>query len=371
MESPQTVKIMMICPQLTTGGAERQLLAFCGHLDRTRFSISVVYYQQAGPIVDKLHELQIPVIHLDRRRLGSVRLLWALRRAIRRYKPDVLDCRLPSAYRFGRLAALGCRVPAIVAEERTVRKGAWARRVFDRLLNPFTDCWIGNSQAVADHIERDLHFPTDRIHVIRNGIDTKSFAAAKPHPLLAALRAKGKRIVLNLGRLHEAKNQRLFLRVCASLKTDYPDLAFAICGDGELKADLTDEARRLGFGDQCLFMGYQTDVPSVLAGSDLLIQTSHYEGMPNVVAEAMCAGVPVVATDAGGTSEVVTDGLDGFVVTNGDMQAIIARSRQILEDPVLAAELAGAARKKIQTRFSAEAMAAAYERVFSSLLGSR
>jgi len=365
------VRVLAVCPQLTSGGAERQLVCLCRSIDRERFDVRVLYYETAGPLLGELNDLRIPVIRLDRRSLGGFGLLRALRRRIADLRPDVLDCRLPSGYRFGRLAAIGRAVPVVVAEERTVLRTTGPRHWADVFCNRWTDAWVGNSASIAEHIVRDLGMPPDRVHVIYNGIDVERFRSATVAPDLADLGRTGRRLVLNLGNLSPAKNQKLFLRVADRLRRADPNLAFALCGEGPLRDELEADARRLGLDGVCRFLGFRRDIAPVLAAASVMIQASDWEGLPNAVMEAMAAGLPVVATDAGGTREVVEDGVDGYVVPVGDEDALVARASAILSDPALGRRLGDAAAGTIRRRFSARAMADQYEQLFLRLLAAK
>jgi glycosyltransferase involved in cell wall biosynthesis len=353
-------RILVLCPQLTTGGEERQMLVLAKHLDRRRYAMSVLYYETAGDVLQELHAIGVPVVHLDRARLGSWGLLRAMRKEIRRQRPDVLHCRLPSGYRFGRLAALGAGVPVVIAEEGTVHCGSWMKRLVDGLFNLWTDAWIGNSRAVVDHVIADLYARPAKVHLVYNGIDAEAFRSRQQHPLLQRVRGQGRRIVLNLGNLSRAKNQRLFLRLGVRLRQRFPEVALALCGDGDLRADLEAYAAQLGLAPHCHFLGLQKDVPGVLASADLFVQTSDWEGLPNAVIEAMAAGLPVVATDAGGTRELIDDGVHGFLVPVGDEDALLARVSQVLADPDLARRLGQAAHERVATQFSAQTLARTY-----------
>ena len=365
------IRILSVCPQLTTGGAERQLLYFCRHIDRARFDMRLIYYEGAGEILTELNDLGVSVIHIDRTQLGGLGLLRALRRAILSQRPDVLDCRLPSGYRFGRLAALGAGVPVILAQERTTINGGGIRRRFDRLCNLWTDAWIGNSRAVAEHIARDLRVPDDRIHVIYNGIDADRLRSASKHPLMERWRQAGRRIVLNLGGLRPPKNQRLFLRTCDQLRRRFADPMFVLCGDGELRAPLETYAAELGLAGQCHFLGHQPDVAPVLAAADLLIQSSDQEGLPNAVMEAMAAGVPVVATDAGGTRELIDGGVHGLLVPVGDEAGLVAGASQVLSDSSVGRRLAEKAYERIRAAFTMQAMMQAYAQLLERLVARK
>jgi glycosyltransferase involved in cell wall biosynthesis len=367
-QAVRKVRLLCIVPQLATGGAELQLAFFCRNRDRERFDVSVLYYEPAHDLAPVLSDLGVHVKYLDREKLGVLGLLRAIRREIRSRKPDVIECRLPSAYRFGRLAALGAGAPVVIAQERTARRDLWRRRLVDRLCNLWTDAWIGNSQAVAEHLVRDIGARRDRVHVIYNGIDIAAFSTTERHPLLARLRDQGKRVVLNLGRLDLAKNQVLFLQVCDRLRRQFDDLAFAICGEGEHRRMLESRCRDLGLENDCHFLGLQKNVPAVLAAADLLIQTSDIEGLPNAIIEGMAAGLPIVATDAGGTRELIDDGETGLVVPVGDREAVVAGAARLLMDAPLACRLGAAAAEQVRKRFTVEISVRAFEALVERLL---
>lgn len=371
VDSSGPIRVTIICPHLRMGGAERQLYWLCRHHDRDRLALSVVHYERPGALAAEIEQLGVRVTYLDRPRVGAVGLLRALRKTIRLQRPDVLLCRLPSACRFGRLAAVGLRVPVVIAEQRATMAIGLARRMFDRLLNRWTTCWIGNSDAVADFVVQQFGFPRERVYTIHNGIDTDSFTNGHVHPALAELRRQGRRIALNLGRLTAAKNQALFLRLADLLGRQMPDLTFVLCGHGECRQQLEAEADRLKLARRCVFLGFQKDVPSVLAGADVLVQTSDTEGLPNALMEGMCAGLPVVATTAGGTAEVITDGVDGLLVAPGDERGLIENVRAVLGDPALSGRLGEAGRQTIHSRFAMRVMTRRYEELLERLAAGR
>jgi glycosyltransferase involved in cell wall biosynthesis len=337
-------------------------------MDRDRFDITVLYYESGGPFLDELRDIGIPVVHLDRRHLGTWGLLKALRREIAARRPDVLDCRLPSGYRFGGLAVAGLGVPLVIAQERSALRYGLTSHLVTRLCTRSADVWIANARAVADHVARDFRFPRDRIRVIHNGIEADLFQASEAHPVLDAFRRQSRRIVLNLGNLSPQKNQRLFLRVSRRLSEHFPDTGFALCGEGDMGDELRRYAAELGLRDRCVFLGAQKNVGSVLRAADLLIQTSDTEGLPNAVMEAMAAGLPVVATRAGGTAEIIEDGQNGLLVPVRDEDGLVAKASSVLADSALARRLGECAARHIRESFSPQKAVREYEDLLETFL---
>lgn len=150
--------------------------------------------------------------------------------------------------------------------------------------------------------------------------------------------------------------------------TAFGDLRLVILGDGPLEDTLRSRAQERGVGDRTLFMGHvpRNAVQAYLAAADLFVLNSSYEGLPHVVLEAMRAGVPVVATAAGGTSEVVSDGQTGLLVPPGDPEALRGAIREILNRPERARQLASSATTSLGTRFSFDEMVHRTENILTT-----
>jgi glycosyltransferase involved in cell wall biosynthesis len=173
--------------------------------------------------------------------------------------------------------------------------------------------------------------------------------------------------LLNVGRLSPEKGQTLLLQAVARLLPDYPGLVVWFAGTGPLQAELETEAKRLGLGDHVRFLGYVTDMPALYCQIDLVVQSSLTEGLPNVMLEVAYLGVPVVATDVGGTAEVIEHGVSGWLVRKGSVQALSDGLRALLGDPARFAAMAVAGRQRIVAEFDFDArtqrQAALYEEV--------
>ena len=198
--------------------------------------------------------------------------------------------------------------------------------------------------------------------MIYNGIDTERFHPLEPAaPATASLGP-----IVTVGRLVAQKNHELFLRAAQQLASEIPGLRFVIVGDGPLRAALAAQAVRLGIADQVVFAGERADVSELLRGASLFWLTSRWEGLPNVVLEALASGVPVVATDVGGTRELVRSGVDGFVVANEDHDGFVRHSRELLNDAALRQRFREAARARAE-EFSVGQMVGAFARLYEEV----
>lgn len=164
-----------------------------------------------------------------------------------------------------------------------------------------------------------------KLHIVHCGIDPARYVAE---------RAKVENSLLFVGRLAGVKGVPVLLDAAALLRKDIPNLRLSLIGDGPERAEIEAEARAMGLADAVQFLGYksQSEVAEALASHTALVLPSFAEGVPVVLMEAMAAAIPVVATQVGGVSELVQDGVSGRIVPPGDAKALAQGIRDVLAD---------------------------------------
>jgi glycosyltransferase involved in cell wall biosynthesis len=237
------------------------------------------------------------------------------------------------------------------------------------VLAPFTDAIVFNA-ARSEARFRECGIAV-RTCTIRNGVElpTANYEAGR-----ALLRGLGVpdhvTLVGNVAQLDRRKNHELFLRM-ASLLVNQPSLHFVIVGDGPERGRLEGICKQLGLGSRVTFTGRLEDPIPVISCLRVKVLTSHLEGMPNSVMEAMALGVPCVVTSTGGNAELITDGVHGFVVAEPSPEALKTRVEQLLGNPQRWQAMSDAARHRIASEFSVDVMVQAYENLFSDIIGPR
>jgi L-malate glycosyltransferase len=164
-----------------------------------------------------------------------------------------------------------------------------------------------------------------------------------------------------------AKNHLLFLRAAAQLKNIIPQVQFVLAGDGPLRSGLEREARELGLGNRVRFLGDCRDVPSVLASLDLTVLPSASESLSNAIIESMAAGVPVVATDVGGNSELLSEDR-GIIVPPGSENDLATAIARLLQDDTMRMQMGNNCRRFAKDNFTLEKMGHHYSKLYSRLL---
>ncbi len=211
------------------------------------------------------------------------------------------------------------------------------------------------------------------LHIIHCGVDPQQFVAESEDSknessgLPAgglAIESSGKSVdsvdqsanghLLFVGRLAAAKGLPILLQSLAALKLTFPNIQLTVVGDGPDRAELESQAQDLGLTQQVSFVGYQSQasVRRYLQAADVFVMSSFAEGVPVVLMEAMMSGVPVVATQIAGVSELVEEGVNGFLVPPSDAQALSDRIQKLLADSDLRQRLGAQGRLKVSREFN-------------------
>jgi glycosyltransferase involved in cell wall biosynthesis len=173
--------------------------------------------------------------------------------------------------------------------------------------------------------------------------------------------------LLNVGRLSPEKGQSLLLEAVAPLMEAHPGMRLRMAGVGPLEPDLRRAADRLGIARRVEFLGYVQDMSALYSDTDLVIQSSLTEGLPNVMLEAGYLRVPILATDVGGTSEVIEHGRSGWLIRPGSLNEIRDGVGRFLEQPLRFAEMADTAHADISRRFSFQERTRALMNIYEGL----
>ncbi len=370
------MNIVQLMASPFVGGPERVVLGLARALPASCRTVFLSFAERglARPFLDQAAASNFEAIEL---RQNFPRILRAAREVaehLRRLRADVLCCNgyKPDVigWRAGRRA--GVPVVAIAhgwtAATWRVRLNEWLdKRVMRRL-----DAVVCVSEAQAKKVRRAGVRP-ERVVVIRNAIDASRFDNPDSdyrRQLLAYFPHPPARVVAAAGRLSPEKGFDQLIEAAALVTRTAVDTGFVLFGEGPLRGDLERRVRERGLEKRFIFAGYRTDLERFLPWCDVVVSSSHTEGLPVNVLEAQAAGVPVVATAVGGTPEVVEDGIGGFLVPPADPAALARRLADVLRDEADRKAMGARGRQRIREEFTCEAQAAQYLRLFERLTGN-
>jgi glycosyltransferase involved in cell wall biosynthesis len=240
------------------------------------------------------------------------------------------------------------------------------------------DALVGVSQFVARSLV-DNGYSRQKTHTVLNAIDPAAWDYRLDRdPVRRALRIpSGAPVVACVARLFRGKGQDVLIRSLALVQREVPGVRLLIVGEDDrlampssFTAELKVLARDLGLSDHVIFAGRRTDIPALLAASDVFALPSLEEPFGLVFLEAMAMKRPVVALDSGGTPEVVEHGQSGLLSREGDLMALAANLLVLIRDPPLRARMGEYGRRQVETRFTPERMARDTEQVYAALAAS-
>jgi glycosyltransferase involved in cell wall biosynthesis len=239
----------------------------------------------------------------------------------------------------------------------------------DRRVLGTMDKVVCVSGAQADKVRR-AGVAASKVVVIRNAIRLERFQRTTRNDrsrLQTLFPTRPRWIVGAAGRLSPEKGFTFLVDAAAEVLTNMPTAGFVLFGDGSLRASLEQQIEAQRLQGRFILAGFHSDLDTYLPHMDVLVLPSLTEGLPNVVLESLAAGVPVVATDVGGTGEVVKDGVDGYLVPPGDPGAIAGKISDLLADNWLRQWMGANGRERMWEHFSFKAQAAEYRRLFTQL----
>ena len=363
----QTIRVLTLIESPTVTGPARNIIEF-GKLgvvaepDLPAVETMVVtYWRGAGesPVAAAARNAGLLVATILERRRWDTGVIPQLRRIIADYRPDILESRNIKSHFLVRMLGLHKRYPW-VAWNHGYTERDWLDRAYSQL-----DRWslqaafrvVTVCRPFAETLER-RGIDGRKITILHNFV--KPFVPAPTEDVEGLRRSLGvqnRAVILAVGRLSSEKGHAILLQAAARLEkmNEAPDFRVVVVGDGPEQENLQRLTARLGIGQRIVMAGFQTDVRPYYCLSTLLALPSYSEGSPNVVLEAMAAGLPIAATAAGGVPEILEDGVTALMVPPGDPQAMAEVILRILRDKALASRLAAAARSCAQSKYTPQA----------------
>ncbi len=370
------------------GGGEVALLNLTTALDTSRY-LPLVILAADGPLAAKLQDagvethvmpLDLALVETRKEALGLRGLLnlaalgrviayaFRLSRWARARGVDVIHTNSLKSDIYGALAGRLARIPVIWHVRDRIADGYLpgpAATLFRRLAHTLPQVVIANSESTR----LCLQPASDRVKVVHDGYSPSAFVGSPPpdNP------ADGMTVSL-IGRLAPWKGQHVFIEAAALVLARFPEARFRIVGsplfgEQEYEQSLKERVAALGIGGRTEFLGFQEDIPGVLARTDIVVHAStHGEPFGQVVIEGMAAGKPVVATEGGALPEIVENGVTGLLTPMGDAPALASALCGLLADPARARALGEAGRRRARDRFTITQTAAKVEAVYDRLL---
>ena len=350
------------------GGAEREVYHLAEEFKRRGWSVAAIsMLVLESPIAD-LQKIGVETLSLGMRKgLPDPRTLVAMGRFLRRWRPDVLHAHMVHANLLARLSRLVAPAPLVISTIHNENEGAQWRYIAYRLTDRLSDVTTTVSEVAQVAATRRGAAPAGSIAVVPNGLKTAPYASD------AAVRARtrsaldlGDRFTwLTVGRLVPEKGYPDMFAAFRRALERYPTARLLIAGKGRLEDEIRREASQRGLAGSVQLLGLRPDVPELMQAADAFVMTSLWEGLPMVLLEAGASGLPVVATDVGGTRDAVLDGLSGHITPPGSPDATARALESVMGMSQADRQAMGAAgRRHVHETFEIRAVADAWEPLY-------
>ncbi|HYE85213.1 MAG TPA: glycosyltransferase family 4 protein [Vicinamibacterales bacterium] len=329
-------------------GVKRLFAWMIPRFDKSRFNVSLISLRKQDLSADTLEEFGIDVTYMARHKFDPATFPELLK-VLRRKHADIVHMHGYGATTFGRLCAWRMGLPSILHEHANHGDTPWFQKAADRVLAPHTDLALAVSESTAEFTTRARLMPAERTKVVYLGAPLDEFARPRSAGEVAAARTalgiEPETIAIGtITRLMPSKGNQHLVAAAPEILQRHPRARIFIVGEGELQSDLEAQARALGLGGRLVFSGFQRDVAAALSAFDFMVFPSLWEGTPLTVFEALAMGKPIVATDADGLLDVLTDRHDALVVPKANPGALAAAVGALIDRPELAERLSAEAR---------------------------
>lgn len=300
------MRILLVSTGLGAGGAERQVLDLASSFQKKGHCVKIVYLKGEISIPNVDHSLDIQKADFD---AGILRGFTALIKIIKIYKPDVVHSHMVHANLITRVSRIFTNIPRLISTAHNTNEGGMIRMLGYRFTDGLADLTTNVSTDAVQRYIKIKAAPQEKIIKIYNAIDLKKFTKSDSScsSFLGITKNNNQRILLNAGRLTEAKDQKTLIEAFNIVVKVLPNTLLLIAGEGEKKQELQAQINSLNLDKNVKLLGLIGNIQDLMNFSDFFILSSAWEGLPLVVAEAMACGKIVISTDCGGIKDYLDD----------------------------------------------------------------
>lgn len=365
------------------GGVEWVVYWLTSNLDRDRYRVIVCCLQSLGELGERLRDQGITVLVFNGR--SSINLLhiprnfyviWNLIKLLRREKVQIVHTHEFFSGSLGRIAAKLAKIPITILMLHN--KDRWKKLIhiyIDRIMANWTDKIVANSYSVKEFTILYEGLNPSNFTVVHNGIDSKRFSSnlinrKTKKPELGIENSTPTLVIV--GRFTTQKGHRHLIEALPAVVEKFPKLKLLIVGDDSpfdvsTKEETFHLVDTLGLMEKVVFLGERKDVPEILCAADIFVLPSLWEGFGLVIAEAMAAGIPVIASKIDGIPEVVKDGVTGILVPPKNPDALSNAIIHLLNKPNKAKAMGQAGKERVERYFTVDEMVIRWDELYQEL----
>ena len=372
------ISIAHILLKFDIGGMENGLVNLINGLAEHKYRHTVICIDDFSEFARRIHCRDVRFVAIRKKPGTDVRAIYKIFRVLRELDPDIVHTR--------NLAGLDGLLPALAAgvQFRVHSEHGWdvndlqgtnrRLQILRKLHRPLVSSYVALSQGIERYLIDTIGVASEKVQRICNGVDTDRFSPCQDkfrvRERLGMKFPADAILIGTVGRMSPVKNPLLLIEAFAlavkSRGRANTPLRLVIAGDGELRDEVERNLRRHGLSELSWLPGAREDIPEVMKSLDIFALPSLAEGISNTVLEAMATGLPVVATDVGGNTELVSHGRTGFVVESANARELSRLLCDYIDDKQLRDAHGREARRTAECKFSIDTMIHRYDKLYSS-----
>jgi len=373
MKNCGTIRLMHLVLSLNTGGLEMVVINLLKVMDHRIYTPILCCLEEEGSLIHEVEKLGIKTVVLGKKRKGiDYPLIFRLAKILKQEKIDIIHSHNPTPYFYGTIAGKIANVPAIIYTKHGRNPIRNKRELLlRRFLSYMTDKIVAVSDDAGNVAINDEKINPEKVVTIFNGIDIDRYqtnidVASKKHEIGLS---DDDFVIGIVARLSPEKDHNTLLDAFHIVLDNVDQsVKMVIVGDGILREELEQKAKSISINDKVIFLGERHDVPELLAIFDLFALSSITEGISLTLLEAMATGLPVVATNAGGNTEIVLDNQTGFIVPPKDPNRMAEAIMTIIKNNDMANQMRERGKDRVSKKFSLETMRDQYEQIYQQAL---
>ncbi len=381
------LKIVFVIDHLGQGGAQKMLWHLASNLVREKgYEVVVVSLQKRNVYSEWFEREGIKLVHCGieiegnplktatfiktlimsgwKMMVSFIRLI----KLIRHFKPNIITTFLFGADFFGAVAGVATRTKVVCAIRATNIWKKWWHKLAGSITYPLVNYFTVNSTPSRDYLHEAEKVPLSKIHCIFNGVDLPAKDGWQNHIRSSYGIRESEFWIVAAGRLDEQKGFDYLIKAAAMLEKHGVNFVLSIFGDGHLRGRLEDLILALNLKGRVRLEGYVDGLMPVFWSADLFVLSSIYEGMPNVLLEAMAAGLPVVATSVDGVCDIIAHDREGIVVPPAQPDDLYGAICRLYENDNERKELSQNGYSRLESAFSMDSMCNKYHLLYGSIV---
>lgn len=372
------IKIIELITSLDFGGTQKMLFETLKRINREKYQFIVVSLKGRGVYTQEIEELGIKVVNLGvnggvskfRLFLSLPIVFFKLLKILIKEKPQIVHSYLFQANILGRIAAKIVRVPAIICSLRVMdprKYQIW----LERITKNFVTLFIANSEILRQFSIFNAGINPEKIITIYNGIDSNRYSYLNPQSKREELGIKENDYLIGtIGRLDEQKGIEYLFKALKIIKEQIQNFKCLVVGNGRLRSKLEQLKVKLGIKENVILTGARTDANDLMAMFNLFVLPSLWEGLPNVLLEAMACEKPIIATNVGGVPELIENEKSGILVEPKDPNSLAKAIIELIKNKEKSKIVSQQARKRVE-KFSLDKMVKEIEKIYDQQLGDQ